>query len=50
MATDNAVYDLSGRKVQNPQKGLYIKSGKKILVSERLRNNKVQRSDFSSLR
>ena len=34
-ATDNAVYDLSGRKVQNPQKGLYIKSGKKVLVSDK---------------
>ena len=35
MATDNAVYDLSGRKVQNPQKGLYIKSGKKVFVSDK---------------
>ena len=30
VATDNAVYDRSCRKVQNPQKGLYIKSGKKV--------------------
>ncbi|MBO7067581.1 MAG: hypothetical protein J6W52_02725 [Bacteroidaceae bacterium] len=27
-----AVYDLSGRKVQKPQKGLYIQNGRKILV------------------
>ncbi len=34
-STGNAVYDLSGRKVQNPQKGLYVKSGKKVLVSDK---------------
>lgn len=28
MIYDNVVYDLSGRKVQNPQKGLYIMNGK----------------------
>ena len=32
LSTDNAVYDLSGRKVQNPQKGLYIKSGKQVVI------------------
>ncbi len=31
--TDNAtVYDLAGRKVANPTKGIYIKGGKKFLV------------------
>lgn len=29
---DNAVYDLMGRKVKNPSKGLYIVNGKKVLV------------------
>ena len=29
---DDAVYDLAGRKVTVPAKGVYIKSGKKILV------------------
>ncbi|MBR4643755.1 MAG: hypothetical protein IKO73_01150 [Bacteroidaceae bacterium] len=28
----NVFYDLSGRKVQRPQKGIYIKNGKKVLV------------------
>ncbi len=28
---DSAVYDLSGRRVANPKKGLYIKNGKKYL-------------------
>ncbi|MBR6591521.1 MAG: hypothetical protein IKK81_02715 [Prevotella sp.] len=30
--SDAATYDLSGRKVANPAKGLYIKSGKKFIV------------------
>lgn len=30
--SDEATYDLSGRKVANPAKGLYIKSGKKFIV------------------
>jgi len=30
--TDNAVYDLSGRRITLPAKGLYIKSGKKYFV------------------
>lgn len=30
--SDEATYDLSGRKVSNPAKGLYIKSGKKFIV------------------
>jgi hypothetical protein len=25
-------YDLTGRKVQNPLRGLYIKNGKKVIV------------------
>ena len=29
---DNVVYDLSGRRVQKPTKGLYIMNGKKVLV------------------
>ena len=28
---DNAVYDLSGRRVQNPKHGLYIQNGKKLI-------------------
>ena len=28
----NAVYDLQGRRVENPTKGIYIKDGKKIAV------------------
>jgi hypothetical protein len=31
--TDNTVYDLSGRKVQKPQKGIYIINGKKVAVN-----------------
>ena len=30
--SDAATYDLSGRKVANPTKGLYIKNGKKFIV------------------
>lgn len=29
---NNYLYDLQGRKVENPTKGLYIKEGKKVLV------------------
>ena len=32
MNSDAATYDLSGRKVVNPAKGLYIKNGKKFIV------------------
>lgn len=32
MNSDAATYDLSGRKVANPAKGLYIKNGKKFVV------------------
>ena len=32
MSSDAATYDLSGRKVANPAKGLYIKNGKKFIV------------------
>ena len=31
-ATNAGVYDLQGRKVANPTKGLYIVNGKKIVV------------------
>lgn len=31
-STVPSVYDLAGRKVQNPQKGLYIINGKKVMV------------------
>ena len=31
-STASSVYDLSGRKVQNPQKGIYIINGKKTIV------------------
>ena len=30
--SDEATYDISGRKVANPTKGLYIKNGKKFIV------------------
>lgn len=29
---DNAIYDLWGRKVNNPDKGIYIRNGKKIFI------------------
>ena len=32
MNSDAATFDLSGRKVANPTKGLYIKNGKKFIV------------------
>jgi hypothetical protein len=28
----NALYDLQGRRVQNPTKGLYIRNGRKVLM------------------
>ena len=28
---DNQVYDLQGRRVENPTKGIYIVNGKKVL-------------------
>ena len=30
--TSNAVYDLMGRKVNNPEKGIYIVNDKKVLI------------------
>lgn len=30
--TENSIYDLSGRKVINPRKGIYIQNGKKFIV------------------
>jgi hypothetical protein len=30
--TDNQFYDLSGRKISHPTKGLYIVNGKKIII------------------
>ena len=32
MNSDAAVYDLQGRKVKNPTKGLYIINGKKVVI------------------
>ena len=32
LAVDNETYDLSGRRVKNAQKGLYIVGGKKVLI------------------
>ena len=29
---DGHIYDLSGRKVNNPSKGIYIRNGKKFIV------------------
>ena len=31
--TDNRIYDLSGRRVINPRKGVYIKGGKKVIIN-----------------
>ena len=31
-ATDAAIYDLAGRRVVNPSKGIYIQGGKKVVV------------------
>ena len=30
--TDNTYYDLQGRRVENPGKGLYILNGKKVVI------------------
>lgn len=30
--TDNRVYDLSGRRVEHPAKGVYIRNGRKIVI------------------
>ena len=30
--TDNATYDLQGRRVVNPTHGIYIRGGKKIFI------------------
>ena len=32
MINDNVIYDLSGRRVENPTKGLYIINGKKVVI------------------
>jgi hypothetical protein len=32
VATDETIFDLSGRKVAQPVKGLYIINGKKVVV------------------
>ena len=32
LTTDNVVYDLQGRRVSQPAKGLYIVNGKKIVI------------------
>ena len=32
MNSDGSVYDLSGRKVNNPTKGMYIVNGKKVVI------------------
>ena len=31
-ATESAVYDLQGRRIANPGKGLYIVDGKKVVI------------------
>jgi hypothetical protein len=28
----SAIYDLQGRKVENPKKGLYIHGGRKVII------------------
>jgi len=30
--TDVAIYNLSGQRVVNPQKGIYIKNGRKYVI------------------
>jgi arabinan endo-1,5-alpha-L-arabinosidase len=32
LPTDQTIYDLSGRPVENPVKGIYIRNGKKFIV------------------
>ena len=32
MTNDNVIYDLSGRRVENPTKGIYIMNGKKVVI------------------
>ena len=32
LSTDNTIYDLQGRKVMNPTKGIFIQNGKKVVV------------------
>jgi hypothetical protein len=32
LRTDNAVYDMQGRRVAQPTKGLYIVNGKKVII------------------
>ena len=32
IVNDNVYYDLSGRRVENPAKGIYIQNGKKVYV------------------
>ena len=34
LTIDNEVYDLQGRRVQNPTKGLYIVNGKKVFINK----------------
>jgi hypothetical protein len=29
---DNTVYDLNGRRVKNPTRGIYVVNGKKVLI------------------
>ena len=29
---EGAIFDLQGRRVSNPQKGIYIKEGRKVLI------------------
>ena len=31
-AANNVLYDLQGRRVQTPAKGLYIRNGRKVMV------------------
>ena len=32
MINDNVIYDLSGRRVENPTKGIFIINGKKVVI------------------
>lgn len=32
LTTDNAIYDLSGRRISRPEKGIYIQNGRKMIV------------------
>ena len=40
-------YDLTGRRVYQPQKGLYIKNGKKVMMKQELIYQMVMKLDLT---